>query len=820
MASLFDQNQQYNTVLPSPKRKPVEDINTTLDTLNTASALNKTQYNTQLNAYNIYSHDPVAQKVIEEKRDAFLNRTRDMVEKGNYAYMGRNLQNEANTFIQDRYLQNANRDTKEYEAHMTKVGEDATIDPLHREAYVKNTKYNLEAKPDSPVYTPYSLRATTPFKKVDVNTQLVNIAKALDPSGDTTTSATFLNSDGKTTTDISKAAANIFKKYTSGSESVTKDELSMVMEAALENDSNMLGYLAQNYYINNADKYKGKDFMVAVNDIVTGKDKEARAEVIKNATDELATAMEYKKSVHVTDWDNLNLGIGDSNKNTQPNNDYTTLQSGTIKTPIVDSKDLTTKRQNSTIANATNINTQILSGKGNVNEISDAISALKEGDNSKLSSLITKHNLSAGLASNLISMAKTAIVEEDVLYQKQNNVVKDVYNDENTPAELKPLINFDKNSSNPEVLKILGYLGNLEIKNIQVLRDRYKAASDIENVKLFVDEINDGNKLVEGFKGTSFGRSTASILYTIGITDSPDIIPKQLNENIQGLKEIINSHNGVAGLGIGGDIKTINKTINKKLEENSSNTLSYEIISNPNFGNIATTKEQVDQLETAAFNYRNNVTLNKDLSELSKEDKELLNTAFKDQIKFRSIIPGNIVDGESPGLLFTFEQPASGYKIDKKQIEFIIPAGPKGINTEGLDLYRGTSDYEATSILNTPLKVGSKSYYNSEYNYNIDYKDKTNPIITRYGQDGKPYPMSKEEGRKSLAAAIDIKKYDLKNKFGNITLSPNEIADAIIKSKNNNIIDDRLKPYYIFLNNNDTYDARSLAKLAEILKQL
>ena len=56
---------------------------------------------------------------------------------------------------------------------MTKVGEDATIDPLHREAYVKNTKYNLEASPDSPVYTPFSLRATNPYKKVDINGQLV-----------------------------------------------------------------------------------------------------------------------------------------------------------------------------------------------------------------------------------------------------------------------------------------------------------------------------------------------------------------------------------------------------------------------------------------------------------------------------------------------------------------------------------------------------------------------------------------------------------------------------------------------------------------------
>lgn len=809
----FDLRQQYNTVLPLPERKPVEEVDKLLTDLNTTSSINQNKYNTQLSAFNIQNPDPNAQAIINQKRDSFINAANDMVQRGDYVYMGKFLQDEANKFIQDRYIQLAGTDAKEFESQLNAIRDNQKIDPSHASTLINNANksYKFNYDTESGVYRKTSV--FRPFENPDINKQLVSLASSLKANANSTTGIKYINSEGKEVSNISDAVKNLIVKSTNGSEYVDAPRLQTFMENVLMNDSSMLGYLVQDYVVKNKEEFGNSDLSSVIQSVMNGNNPTILNKIVNNATNDLAKTLQYKQGISVKDLDNININEEDkSSKSGNTNQIYSSTITGNVNTINNDSdslaqaakdnqNNLVTQLRNSIFASSPTGN--IPKGNGSVTEeiLASDINAtndqFKSGNTQAVYDLAAQYNLSPEQTSKLFNTFDANRIQSEALDQKINYAKQAILQNNNVTG--KEYIDFNI-TDNKEVLAIKGFLNKLGT-SIEILRNKYKKPTDIQNVQDYISE----NK---SRFNTVVDEATRKAAAARGFGN---IIPDNTESDIifDSLKKKIDNVDGVITSGLAGKIK---KEIDKELKNMSSNTIGYTALSGLDFANVAPKKEDKDNLSNAAFNVREKIKYGKDLLKLDNKSIEKIQNALPEQIEPVGIIPNNVYNGKYSAVIYRYVQKPTN---DNKQevIEFVLPIDKtEGVMTSSLENYINSPRHTASVLLNAPMQYGIPKYFDSRYGYAIDISGGTEMrVISPTGET-----LSRNEAMDQLTEDITLKpiKDLIISEIGTVNESKEDIAKYISNSKTT--IDKNLQKYVDLLINNGLLkrDASIETKLA------
>jgi hypothetical protein len=802
----FDLRQQYNTVLPLPERKPVEEMDKLLTDLNTTSTVNKNLYNTQLSAFNIQTPDPEAQAIINKKRDEFIGAANDMVQRGDYAYMGKFLQDEANKYIQDRYIQLAGTDAKEFESQLDVIRDNQKLNPLHATTLINDVKNNYKFNYDTETGVYRKANVFKPYEDPDINKQLVSLSNTLKANASSSTGIKYVNSQGEEVSEMSDAAKNLIVKNTDGREYVDAPRLKTFMQRVLKNDSAMLGYLVQDYVVKNKDQFAGQNLSKIIEDTIQGKNPAIIEEVLTSTTTDLANTLAYNQSIKVKDLDNININEQEKS-NGVSSQIYSSNITGNVKNINNDSESLAQAAKDTENALIPQLRQSIFasSPKGNIpkgdgvvtkeawsNDILAANEEFKNGNNKAVYDLASQYKLSPEQTSKLFGIFDANRIQSDALNQKINYAKQKVLSNPNITG--KEYIDFNtEGSNNNDVLVIKGLLSKLGV-SIEELRNKYKKSTDVQNVQDYIKE----NKLI-------YTDNTGAVDYS-GYPMEKPLTEEDKSFNL--LKNKIDDIDGFITSGLAGKLK---KETDKELKNMSSNTVGYNVITGLDFANVAPTKEDKSNLTNAAYNIREKVKYGKDLLELNKDQKEKINNALPEQIEPVSIIPGNVYNGKYPAIIYRFVQkPISDNK--QEVIEFTLPIdNAEGVMTSSLENYMNSPRHIASVLLNTPIQMGIPTYADSKYGYTVDITGGKNPEMKVVSPNNKTY--SRNEALNILEEAIILKEPSdiIKNNFQNIE-SEVEIGNYITNSINDNEIDNNLQKYIDVLIEEGQLDANANIK--------
>ena len=315
-----------NEVRPTYVGPPVEDISQARQYLTKTGRENQEAKILLEGAFadtiNSLSEDPDGINLVKQHADDFTTATKDMINRGDYAYMGPAIRNMAAKFAGDNRIKNRQTRLAEWQGKRDAMLENDNIDEDAKQLFSKQ-QYSFNGNDDLGTSSP--TKFFTPFKRVDVNKELLDTFKQFIPSGSSVTGYKIVNDRDGSKYAIMTESGTIY---------VSADEIKQAFKGTINNNPALRNYLFQTAAIGkNYDNVDGA--VTAIEDAV--QNPELYDNVISKASNDLAEALAYRRSDVKTTLQNIALQRDtDTNGPINPNTVYGAGINVETKHPSVD----------------------------------------------------------------------------------------------------------------------------------------------------------------------------------------------------------------------------------------------------------------------------------------------------------------------------------------------------------------------------------------------------------------------------------------------------------------------------------------------------
>ena len=311
-----------NEVRPTYVGPPVEDIAAAREYLTKTGRENQEAKILLEGAFsdtvNALSEDPEGVNLVKQHANDFVNSTRDMISRGDYAYLGPTIRGMAAKFAGDYRIKNRKTRLAEFQGKRDAMLENDNIDEDAKQVFAKQP-YKFNGNDELGTSSP--TKFFSPYERVDVNGELLKAAKQLLPDGTPITGIRFAG-DG---TDTAYAILTNGQRLT-----LSKGDLMQAFRGVVNNNPALKNYIFQSAAI--GEHYNDAEATInAIENAVQNPD--LYQEVINKASDDLATALAYNNTDIRTTLQNISLQGSNSSSSgiATPN----TIYGAGVNTPTI-----------------------------------------------------------------------------------------------------------------------------------------------------------------------------------------------------------------------------------------------------------------------------------------------------------------------------------------------------------------------------------------------------------------------------------------------------------------------------------------------------
>lgn len=302
----------FNEVRPTYIGPPVEELGQAKEYLTNTIKENRMAANLLDEGFansiaNMQGDDEGVAMILEHK-NRFAKSLEEVTNERNLAYAGNVIQKNVNSFVGDYRIKGRQKLVDEYKGQVDAVLKNDKIPVRTRQAMAENYKMDKYATRDDK-FGIYELKELPlPFERIDINDELLKIAKAQlpYPDGVGTAYAQFIDVNGNYSSSYDPNGS--FVMMANGKEvSERKDasKLQGAFEAAIKNNDAMLGYLIQESVVGDYYNDKSKNPVDRMQELYTNP--ELRDKVALEASSKLAENLAYNRSIKDADITSLSL---------------------------------------------------------------------------------------------------------------------------------------------------------------------------------------------------------------------------------------------------------------------------------------------------------------------------------------------------------------------------------------------------------------------------------------------------------------------------------------------------------------------------------
>jgi hypothetical protein len=277
----------YSDATPIPTPRPIEEAGAAFDKLTEATLRNREAVNQHLERLAVdVGPSLTAQNYINQYKDSFTNTVNDYVNRGEYAYLGREIQGNVESFLKDKNIKNMRQSWLETDAKLETIRQNENIDSKHKAVLIEdqlaNYEYNAGVDPatrqqylKTGIYDRYNVK--NPAEKVDINTPVMKALSGLKEETIINGKSYFIDASGKLlmrpagTTESPVEVADptefeqatginnaeypfIFNEVTQQME-LSEERTKAMAKNILQNETGALHYLVQDYVVNHPEVF-------------------------------------------------------------------------------------------------------------------------------------------------------------------------------------------------------------------------------------------------------------------------------------------------------------------------------------------------------------------------------------------------------------------------------------------------------------------------------------------------------------------------------------------------------------------------------------
>jgi hypothetical protein len=813
-------NLSYSTVSPIPTPQPVESVRSLFDTLEEKELRNRaavTQHLDRLNAE--VGPSTIANDYINNFKTDFNTTIQEYANRGDYAYMGKVMQNKIDSFIGDKNVRNLMSYWTETNGAINAIKSNENIDMLHKKILTADelSKYDDKIKQhvdlESGIYERPNIQ--TPFEKVKVPELLLSNLNSLKASSEENGFYKFLNSDNNKV-DIPQAFYPFVHDEKNGEVYIDKDRAKMLTSHMLEENKDAMGYLVQDYVVKNKHLYQGQNLMEVVNNILNGTSQDAEAiksNIIESQTNKLSEAYAFANKKNVEDITFV-PGMMDKGGRGKPDDlatppvvtmyntigieteagsnlkDHKTTLLGGLKSNIENVKSLAFNATDglegtySKVENGNHIKVDRSVAEKDFNDLEYAVYV---NDPETIEEIASSYNLTQDKIIELKDNANAYALQQQILSERYKQARVQVASSTTDP-EIKEAVNF-KGTKQEELINGIGLTideferieGISHLRKLDLLIKAVGLIPEIDATSSKTLDTQIGGKVAKGiydftrnlvnaFTGRNYDDVDANFIAAL----TPILLKVDRNSpEWDKLKEYRNNSKWR-------EVKELEDNLQKSVDE-SSLTVSTGVATNIGYAGILPNATVIKDFKKGIKSRLTQSTFNsKGEPEYLLSDTKLYDATGKqidiekvlpsyilqqlseDNIDIDTMIPASMLMDDSPLVKFTISYKDT--EGNTKNIPLSMPVNKEGgVTNTNAEAYKNTPDYVINSMKNTLNRSGLHSMDFEQYGVRARKDNTGNIEILIKNGNGHYIPTT-------VAGERELKKRIINNRVGQALL--------------------------------------------------